>query len=444
MVEAAYIARLLTEAGVMDRSPGLAIVHFAGGREREIFEAAVSLEEVGGDVNILTVARYLRETGSKIQPSDLMDYQDPPGFEGVPVGDIAEAIIAAWREREAGKVAEAVLAGRVPTGEAAALLGEIDDDGRHNEAPDLGELIPRVEAQTLADIAAARQGLPLPGEIQSGIPDFDQYSILRAGEMVVIGARPGMGKSSLARTIVRGVAAGGTAALMFTQEMSPERMLSLIACTDAEVNSLAHRRGALTDEQYKRFAAALRGLQPLPIRIEPMRDMAAMRGRIKRWRKEIGPDRPAVVIVDYIQQVRIAGYRQNRNLELTEISNGLQALASGLGICLIAFAQLSRDVEKRGGDRRPVLADLRDSGSFEQDADAVLFIHRQAYYGFDVDDNGEPTVWRDMYGRDVATQAEILIRKNRNGALGMIPMLFIPQYTKFEKFTQDRINQLIN
>ena len=240
---------------------------------------------------------------------------------------------------------------------------------------------------------------------------------LGEGDLVLIGARPGMGKTSFAMNVATNIAKSSQKNVcVFSLEMSAEQLASRMLSSEALVDSYAIRSGNLTTDQYKKLADAAADLSESNILIDDTTGITVTRMKAKLRRiKNLG-----LVVVDYLQLMQGERNSDNRVLEVGDISRGLKSLAKELKIPVICCAQLSRGPESRT-DKRPMLSDLRDSGAIEQDADIVMFLYRDEYYKAPGD--GEQSV------------AECIVAKNRHGSTGTVKLGWIGQFTKF--ITQD-------
>ena len=252
----------------------------------------------------------------------------------------------------------------------------------------------------------------------TGFSTLDRTLVgLGEGDLVIVGARPGMGKTSFCMNIAANVAkANKKNVCVFSLEMSAEQLASRMLSSEALVDSYAIRSGDLTSEQYKKLADAAADLSETSILIDDTTGMTVTRMKAKLRRvKDLG-----LVIIDYLQLMQGEKHSDNRVLEVSDISRGLKLLAKELKVPVICCAQLSRGPESRT-DKRPMLSDLRDSGAIEQDADIILFLYRDEYYK-------EP-------GPSEQSIAECIVAKNRHGSTGTVKLAWIGQYTKF--LTQD-------
>jgi len=255
--------------------------------------------------------------------------------------------------------------------------------------------------------------------------DLDEMtSGLQRSDLVIIAARPSMGKTAFVMNIAENAAIEDKQVVgVFSLEMSREALLMRLLCSQARVDAHKMRTGSLWQDDTKKVVRAMEQLAHAPIYIDdtPGISLSEMRAKARRLKQSQG--RLDLVIVDYLQLMSGGGKRfENRTQEVSAISRGLKALAKELTVPVIALSQLSRAPESRGGDHRPQLADLRESGSIEQDADLVMFIFREEVYRQD-----DP----ELQGR-----AEIIIAKQRNGPIGKVRMAFLKHCTRFETMVE--------
>ncbi len=256
--------------------------------------------------------------------------------------------------------------------------------------------------------------------------DLDEMtSGLQRSDLIIIAARPSMGKTAFAMNIAENASIEDQKVVgMFSLEMSREALLLRLLCSKARVDSHKMRTGSLWRDDMDKVVHAMDQLAHAPIFIDdtPGISLSEMRAKARRLQQSQG--RLDLIIVDYLQLMSGGGRRyENRTQEVSAISRGLKGLAKELKVPVVALSQLSRAPESRGGDHRPQLADLRESGSIEQDADVVAFIFREEVYKPD-----EP---------ELDGVAEIIIAKQRNGPTGRIKLAFVKRSTRFESMAQD-------
>ena len=280
----------------------------------------------------------------------------------------------------------------------------------------------QAQASAVADSELA--GMP----IMSGFPDLDEcLGGLQRADLVILGARPSMGKSSLAVNMAVNAAKSGQTCGVFSLEMTREQLAMRILASEAEIDSHRLRLGLYTHFEEARIIDSIGRLSDLPVFIDdtPYQGMVEMRGKARRLALERGLD---LLVVDYLQLVqgKQRWGQSNRVQEITEISRELKVLAGDLKVALIACSQLNRMVENRPNNR-PRLSDLRDSGSIEQDADVVMFIHREDVYTTEEE-------WTQMHpGQEYPKNiAEIIIAKHRKGPTGSVQLQFIDNLVRFD------------
>ena len=264
--------------------------------------------------------------------------------------------------------------------------------------------------------------------IMSGFPDLDEYlGGLQRADLVILGARPSMGKSSLAVNMAVNAAKSGQTCGVFSLEMTREQLAMRILASEAEIDSHRLRLGLYTHMEEDRIIDSIGRLSDLPVFIDdtPYQGMVEMRGKARRLALERGLD---LLVVDYLQLVqgKQKWGQSNRVQEITEISRELKVLAGDLKVVLIACSQLNRMVENRPNNR-PRLSDLRDSGSIEQDADVVMFIHREDVYT--TEEEWTQTHLGQDYPKNIA---EIIIAKHRKGPTGSIRLEFVDNLVRFD------------
>lgn len=253
--------------------------------------------------------------------------------------------------------------------------------------------------------------------VRCGFEDLDKMlNGMQRGDLIILAARPSMGKTALALNMAQNAAlCDGVAVGIFSLEMSKNQLVNRMLCTQAMVDGERMRIGSLEPEDWTRLLAASDLVRTLPIFLDdsPGLSMSEIRARSRRLKEE-NPNL-GVIVVDYLQLMGADDPSQPRTQQVSDMSRGLKALAKDLNVPVIALSQLSREVEKRA-DKRPMPSDLRESGAIEQDADVIAFIYRDEKYNKDSPDKG---------------LAEVIISKQRNGPTGTVKLLFQGQYTRF-------------
>jgi replicative DNA helicase len=254
--------------------------------------------------------------------------------------------------------------------------------------------------------------------VATGFRDLDRLtSGLQPGDLVILAARPSMGKTALCLNMAQNVALHKNLPVgMFSLEMSKEQLLMRMLCAEARVDAHKVRTGYLAKDDFRKLIDALGRTTQAPMFIDDSSTLTVMemRAKCRRLKAEHGL---SMIIVDYLQLMSGYGRVENRTQEISGISRGLKALAKELSVPVVALSQLSRAPEQRQGDHKPQLSDLRESGSIEQDADLVMFIYREEVYK-PSDENGG--------------LAELIIAKQRNGPTGTVKLAFLREFTRFE------------
>lgn len=270
------------------------------------------------------------------------------------------------------------------------------------------------------DALEERQGnKALVTGVPTGFTQLDhKTSGLQRSDMIILAARPSMGKTALALNIARNAAIDGNVPVaIFSLEMSKESLSERLLCAEARVDSGRLRGGFLNPEDWNRITEAASVLSEAPIYIDDSPDISATSIRTKSRRLKMDKDL-GLIIIDYLQLMKGRASLERRDLEISEISRALKLLAKELNVPVLALSQLNRKLEERS-DKRPQLSDLRESGALEQDADVVAFIYRDEVYNKDENNPNRGT-------------SEVIIAKQRNGPTGVIPLTFLGQYTRFE------------
>ncbi len=280
--------------------------------------------------------------------------------------------------------------------------------------------------QAMERIEARHRGDDSVRGIPSGFTDLDEMTNgFQGSDLIIVAARPSMGKTSFCLNVAANAALeGNTPTAVFSLEMSRDQLVERLLAAESFVDLHRLRSGKLRDDDYPKMsrAAGLLGTAPIWIDDSPALTMLELRSKARRMKAEhdIG-----LFIVDYLQLIRGTGRQESRQEEISFISRSLKALARELQTPVMALSQLSRAPEQRGGDRRPVLSDLRDSGAIEQDADLVMFIYRAEMYKsvIDQEEGAEEGL------------AELMLAKHRNGPTGNMKLAFHKQYTRFDNYS---------
>ncbi len=257
--------------------------------------------------------------------------------------------------------------------------------------------------------------------VPTGFIDLDHLCQgLQPGDLVIVAGRPSMGKTSFGMCIAYNAAEKiNKPVAVFSLEMSKEQLVQRMLCAEAMVDQHKMRTGFISDEDWGKLTQKAREIAKLPIFIDDsgVLTVSQLRSKARRLHMEKGL---GLIVIDYLQLMQGSSRTENRQQEIANISRSLKGLAKELGVPIMALAQLSRSVEQRQ-DKRPIMSDLRESGSLEQDADVVMFIYRDEYYNPDTEKIGI---------------ADIIVAKQRNGPTGMVELAFLKEYTKFMTMTR--------
>lgn len=304
---------------------------------------------------------------------------------------------------------------------AGNYIFEITERNMGKQVADMGSLA----NQLLEQLTALREQEDGLTGVPTGFTELDRLtSGLQSSDLIIIAARPAMGKTSFVLSLARNAAAEyGRGVAIFSLEMSAAQLAGRIFSQDAEVNGQKMRNGKFDDDEWARLVDAMNRIGEAPIYIDDTAGINVFELRAKCRRLKLEKD-ISMVIIDYLQLMSGAGESNkgmNREQEVSGISRALKGLAKELEVPVIALSQLSRAVETRGGDKRPQLSDLRESGSIEQDADMVMFLYRPEYYGIEEDEQGN----------SLKGTATIIVGKNRHGEAKDIRLAFQNDFAKF-------------
>jgi replicative DNA helicase len=298
-------------------------------------------------------------------------------------------------------------------------LYEITDNNLNSGYESLASLA--IKAQKEIE-AVSQKGSEMTG-VTTGFPALDKMTNgWQPSDLIIVAARPGMGKTAFTLSLAKNAAEAGRGIAFFSLEMASVQLVQRLISMEAEINSGKLRNGQMEEYEWRKLHAAVEKLSQVPIYIDdtPAINIFELRAKCRRLKQN---HNISMIIIDYLQLMAGApnDKRGNREQEISSISRALKGLAKELHVPVIALSQLSRAVESRGGEKRPQLSDLRESGAIEQDADIVTFIYRPGYYGVGEGDLDTPT---DL--------TEIILAKHRNGGLGTVQLRFVPHFVKFE------------
>ena len=467
--EMALLGALLANNKAYERiSEFLAPEHFVDPVHGRIYQAIVRRVEAGQLADAITLKAEFEHSGLLDEVGGTKYFAELlTAMVGIiNAGEYGRAVHDAWLRRqliEIGEVvvnnafgAEAEIDGRQQIELAESALFRLATQGGND-----GGFVTFERALTEA-ILGAERAFRRAGHVSglsTGLRDLDKKTGgLHPSDLMILAGRPGMGKTALATKIAFGAAHAlvrearaedpnalpkGSVAV-FSLEMSAEQLATRLLAEEARVSGDRIRRGEIGQRDFDRFVQVSREIQGLPLHIDdtPALTLSALRTRCRRLKRTKGL---SLVVIDYLQLMRpSAGTRpESRVQEISQITQGLKALAKEMMVPVIALSQLSRQVESRE-DKRPQLADLRESGSIEQDADMVMFVYRDEYYlqqrgpkqmNFDSNDKYQAAL--DKWQKDmelVHNKAEVLIEKQRHGPTGKIDLVFEGEFTRFADF----------
>jgi replicative DNA helicase len=408
------------------------VVHaddFSSPAHTQIFGAMLALDGRQSKVDHLTLSEELKtrgHLGSVGGPAYLMglDQVVPVTAHAAEYAGIVRDQAVRRRLASAGRdITELASQG---TGDLQVLLDEAErrvfqlaERRREGELKPVSELM----ARTLDLLDKMKMSSSGVTGLSTGFIDLDQQLTgLHPGELIVLAARPGIGKTSLAMNIATHVAIKESRAVgIFSLEMPADQLLMRLLASTARVDMKKLRGGRLTTHDEEKFQEVAGALFNAPLYIDDTGALSSFDLRAKARRLKQKEPTMGLIVIDYLQLMHQKGKVESRQLEVSEISRSLKALAKELDVPILALSQLNRKVEERKGGK-PMLSDLRESGAIEQDADVVMFIHREE----DNDESGEATTSRGTI------PVELIVSKQRNGPTGSIDLVFLSEFTRFE------------
>ncbi len=394
----------------------------------KIFAAMIELYTRNTEIDVITVREELRRTGSleNIGGSAYLNELVSSVVSSANIEAHAQIVAEKYMLRSLIVTMSSSLQKCFDNREDAfGLIDEVERDiFKVSEARMKKSVVPLQQAivktmEVLERIHGTRGGVT---GVATGFKDLDMMTGgLQKSDMIIIAARPSVGKTAFALSIARNAAVKtGVPTAVYSLEMSQQQLLIRLLAAEARVDAHALRTGTLPEDKWAHISTRIHRLAPAPIFIDdtPALSILELRARSRRLKTEhdIG-----LIVVDYLQLMQGPARAESREREISMISRSLKVLAKELDIPVVALSQLRRSVEERG-DKRPILSDLRESGALEQDADVVIFIHRPELYGIESYPDGGPT----------AGVAEVMISKQRNGPTGEIKLTFIKEYARFE------------
>src|SRR6201995_4569697 len=429
-------AMLLDSVAIVDATEKLRPEDFLLDSHQRIYRAILELQNVGHAVDTIPVMDALNKRKE-------LDAVGGPAYlafltEGIPRHPNIESYVRIIKDKSLLRQLlsifnEGMAAAADQAEDATTVLNNVEEklaDVADSAIQRGLSNIPEIVANSFGPCDAPyEQGRESTG-LAANFIEFDKMpSGLQTSELIIIAARPSMGKTAWAINIAQNCAVKDNRVVaVFSLEMSKESLLRRMLASEAMVGSRKLQTGFIPREDKGKLIAALDRLMNSRMFIDdtPGITLAEMRAKARRLRQQEG--RLDLIVIDYLQLMTGAtgpGQKkfENRNQEVSAVSRGLKALAKEMRVPVIALSQLSRASEQRGGDKKPMLSDLRESGSIEQDADVVAFIHRDSYYNKDEKGEEDP----DSKGKD-----EIIIAKQRNGPTGSVHLAYLSEYTRFE------------
>ena len=446
--EQAVIGSILVSNDIFDEiSTIISSVNFYDPMHQKIFEAIESLIYKGMLANPITLKNYFDDEKDDINIPEYLVKITKYSTSVRQAVEYSKIIYDMFVRRELIKISEQTIDsaklndldsnGQTIIENSERLLFDLAEKGSFNSS-----LIKFDDAmkQTIEMASAAYKNEEGIVGVPTGLRDLDdKLGGLHQSDLVIIAGRPSMGKTSLATNIAFNAAqklqdSGKKSSIaFFSLEMSSEQLSTRIISEQAKISSNDIRRGRISDDQFDKFLETSKNISELPLYIDetPAISIAALSNRARRIKRLFGLD---MIVVDYIQLMRGTTFNKDgRVQEISQITQGLKAVAKELAVPVVALSQLSRQVEQRD-DNKPLLSDLRESGSIEQDADVVMFVYREAYYLSRKEPRAatvEHAEWQAKMN-EVGHLAQIIIGKQRHGPIGNITLEFEERFTKFK------------
>ena len=446
--EQAVIGSILVSNDIFDEiNTIISSINFYDPMHQKIFEAVESLIYKGMLANPITLKNYFKDEKDDLNIPEYLVKITKFSTSVRQAIEYSKIIYDMFVRRELIKISEQTIDsaklndldtnGQSIIESSERLLFDLAEKGSFNSS-----LVKFDEAmkQTIEMASAAYKNEEGIVGVPTGLRDLDdKLGGLHQSDLIIIAGRPSMGKTSLATNIAFNAAqklqeSGKKSSIaFFSLEMSSEQLSTRIISEQARISSNDIRRGRISDDQFDKFLETSKNISELPLYIDetPAISIAALSNRARRIKRLFGLD---MIVVDYIQLMRGTTFNKDgRVQEISQITQGLKAIAKELSVPVVALSQLSRQVEQRD-DHKPQLADLRESGSIEQDADVVMFVYREGYY-LQRKEPREATVehaeWQAKMN-EVAHLAQIIIGKQRHGPIGNVTLEFEERFTKFK------------
>ncbi|MEY2930865.1 MAG: hypothetical protein RL033_1614 [Pseudomonadota bacterium] len=456
--EAAVLSAVMLSSDAFDRvAEFLKPEFFYSGANQRVFEAVLALQGESRPVDVVTVAGWLRDRGVLQQIGGtpyLAQLTDAiPTMAHVEAH--GRAVKEKWRLRRVISTCQDFAAqGYGDCGEVQGFIDQAEqaifDLARQPESSSLIPLKQALQGAFVILSEAAKHGGGVSG-MATGFVDLDRKTTgLHPGELYIVAARPGMGKTAFVLNIAAQLAGSrrvqregsvdveevaGDGVIFFSLEMPKEQLAARLLASEAGVDVSKIRSGNILKEDWIKLTEAAANLGRIPLWLDdtPAISLLDVRARVRRLQAEVnrgagdGPRarKIGLIAIDYLQLMSGRPGVQSREQEISELSRGLKQLSKEMGVAVIALSQLNRSVETRSGNKRPQLSDLRESGAIEQDADAIFFIFRESYYNKELPDDGS---------------TEIIIAKQRNGPTDVVHLHFNGACTRFENSAADNVD----
>jgi replicative DNA helicase len=430
--EAILGAMLLEKNAVNDAIDVLSPKSFYKEAHRTIYESIVALFQKAEPVDIFTITEHLRQRGEleKVGGAFYLSKLTQHIASGAHVEYYARIVGQKFIQRELIRVSSDIIKRAYDeTTDVLELLDKaeqelfsVSESNLRKSYDSMGDILVR----SLENIEEARKNKEGISGVATGFTQLDQLtSGFQSGQMIVVAARPAMGKTAFVLSMARNVAIDSQKPVaVFSLEMDAVELVNRLISSEAEIESGKIKKGLLSDDEFKMIYDRTGKLSKAPIFIDDTPALSVFELRAKCRRLKAKHD-IQMVIIDYLQLMHAGSEKGgNREQEISAISRSIKSMAKELGIPFVALSQLSRAVETRGGDKRPQLSDLRESGAIEQDADMVMFLYRPEYYGLDQDEAGNST----------KGLAQVIVAKHRGGGLETINLKFMSSFTKFVNF----------
>jgi replicative DNA helicase len=376
-----------------------------------------TLDNIGGEAYLYELANKVPSVANIIAYADIVRERSVMRRLISTANDIADAAFNP-EERSSAELLD----------EAERRVFAIAEQGFHRSEPMKSSQIMAKAFERLSELQHSTEALT---GAPTGFADLDHMtSGLQPGDLIIVAGRPSMGKTTFAMNIAENMLMKkNKAALVFSMEMGGEQLALRLMSSWGRVNQHSLRTAKLSNEEWGRVGAAVSALSKMPLYIDdtPGLSPGEVRARARRLMRQTGGEL-GLILIDYLQLMQLPGFKENRTMEISQISRSLKSLARELKVPVIALSQLNRSLEQRS-DRRPVMSDLRESGAIEQDADLITFIYRDEVYNEASPEKGI---------------AEIIIAKHRNGPIGKVRLKFFGEFTRFENLAEGTYSIPVN